>query len=276
MTTIGIVYRTNDLFTAYVPTIVALLKKEGCAVVEKVFLQGQEVGEDELESWYAENPTATIICDSTCFLTKARPRMLSERIHYPKSYFGPASFDDRPISLDGLVSDAILNAYVGYGWENRDREDSLEKTRALFQKMAKAISEKIGAPSVVVITKENITDHLPLSECSDEGKASDAVSQWIREIFSDCEVRVVDGWYEPNRTKATWHLIDRHCFNDRDGKWEAVYLPAQEADQTFLQLQLPIETALTSLPKTGLVTPILEQVTPYIFATLQKGLAPKA
>lgn len=224
MTTIVIVYRDNDLFGRYVPRIKTILQSLGHSVAIKVVARGVEPNKQEISDWLDINH-GKVLADRTCRVSLDH---LNREARNSFSGNGPRTLSHE---LDSLIGGLIARKFRALTYCEGHSDISLDQAKSLFQSGARAMAEKFGAPTHVVIDPRYISSHWYRRQ-SEDLEVLQTLDTWIREIFSDCQV--MEGQDPP---KQGWVIADRH----------------QQHDATLMVLRLPVETMIDDLASFGLL-----------------------
>ncbi|MEJ0053762.1 MAG: hypothetical protein WDN10_03525 [bacterium] len=236
--TVLVTYRSNDVFEAYVPRILETLKIAGYEVREKSYPRGfQGIFRDrdnmETEAKEASYWLPDLTCKSDLFLSAKQFR------------FG---------GLDQLIARGISASLFG---EKSTHDIGLEETKAIFQKVARMVADKIGEPKVVSLWTSHFGDHEPFRGNPELG--CESLRAWLGELFPQCTVEILD-CYRP--TKG-WNILDRH---DPEAH------PCYYAKSGRLFFSIPVETMVRDLERVGLLTGVVEEAWPHIARELESEL----
>lgn len=249
-----IVYRTNDLFETYVPRILAFLKEKGVEVVEKVYAREEDKQSlrTDLASWLESNATqfSHALSDVTCSHGGALYKLL-----YDSTIKELKNERDCGITLDSLCNDSVVKVFFTEEPEYGNDYAGLEQARAIFQKAARAVAEKIGSPEWVSIRTHALGDHQPFRNNSELAVRS--LTDWIKELFPTCQVVVNDS----STGKRTWTIRDRHA---RENAW---------VSGDSLGFNLPVSTMVDDLGELNLLSGVAEEVWSTMTEILDRALA---
>ncbi len=247
---IRIVYRDNDLFEQFVPTIVEVLETRGYSVMTTVFAKDGSFRKllETLESWKASEVRGhKIVSDKTCGMV-----------------LGNECGIKSDLDLDSIVSRVVYSSFLGV--QQGEVHDCLytsdmSEVKSMFQKVIRSLGEKIGPPSVVNIKPDFLCDHRPFFTEPRSISIQEAVTHvqsWVREIYPDCQ------FDRAETDQATWVVLDRHT------QIGAQYEADSGRGHQLLYFNLPVENMILDLARIGFLP--LESITSRTSELLQEVL----